>query len=162
MKTIYFIRHAKSDQKTGCPDMERTLSERGEKNAVFMANRLKKYSALPDIIISSPAKRAFMTAKIISDILDIKSIETEQKLYMTSVKTYLDAIHKIDDNHNAIFIVGHNPIITSVCEELSGFSFGNMPTCGIFCIDFDVESFADISKNSGKKRFFNFPKKHAM
>ncbi|MDR2081655.1 MAG: histidine phosphatase family protein [Campylobacteraceae bacterium] len=162
MKTIYFIRHAKSDWGVKCDDFDRSLNKRGEKDAPFMAERLKKYGVKPDIVISSPAKRALSTAKIIVDELKLSEnrLKTDINLYLTSPQEYLRLIRKIDDKYSAVFIVGHNPAITEICEILSGIQIGNIPTCGIFCIEFDTEFFSAISANGGEKLFFDFPKKH--
>jgi phosphohistidine phosphatase len=127
-----------------------------------MGERLKRYKVKPDIIISSPAKRAFSTAKIIAERLEVANLKTEPKLYTGTSAVYLDIITQISDEHKSVFIVGHNPTITEICENLSGKFVGNIPTCGIFCIEFDVECFSDISSSSGKKLFFDFPKKHKI
>ncbi|MDR2789395.1 MAG: histidine phosphatase family protein [Campylobacteraceae bacterium] len=162
MKTIYFIRHAKSDWSVDCDDFDRALNKRGEKDAPFMAERLKKYGVKPDIIITSPAKRALKTAKIIAKKLKRDMLITDANLYLTSPQEYLRIIREIDDKYNTIFIVGHNPSITEICKILSGAQIDNIPTCGIFCIKFDAESFSAISINSGKKLFFDFPKKELI
>jgi phosphohistidine phosphatase len=127
-----------------------------------MSERLKRYKVKPDIIISSSAKRAFDTAKIIAEKLKVVNLKTEPKLYTGTSATYLDIITRISDEHKSVFIVGHNPTITEICESLSGKFVGNIPTCGIFCIEFDVERFSDISSGCGKKLFFDFPKKHKI
>jgi phosphohistidine phosphatase len=166
VKTIYFIRHAKSDWSGNCSDFDRDLNARGLENALFMAKRLKKYGVKPNIIISSPAKRAFNTAKIITERLKTQTQEkifkTDINLYLTSPKVYLETIRQINDKYKTVFIVGHNPAITEICESLSGANIGNIPTCGIFCIEFNVESFSKISSSDGKKLFFDFPKKHKI
>ncbi|MDR0407365.1 MAG: histidine phosphatase family protein [Campylobacteraceae bacterium] len=162
MKTIYFIRHAKSDWSVECDDFDRGLNKRGLGDVQLMTKRLKKYDIKPDIIISSPAKRALDTAEMIADRLNIakKIFKTDINLYLTSPKIYLDIIRQIDNKYSIVFIVGHNPTITEVCENLSGISIGNIPTCGIFSMEFNVKTFDEISPNSGKKLFFDFPKKH--
>ena len=163
MKTIYFIRHAKSDQNTQCADFERPLNKRGEKDAPFMAKRLKHYKVNPDIIISSPAKRAHDTAVIIAKTLKYPKdkILLKKELYDSSHDEYLSVLQNIDDNHKIIFLVGHNPSITEICEILSNSIIGNIPTAGIFCIKFDTKSFKDITEGSGKVVFFDLPKKHS-
>jgi phosphohistidine phosphatase len=162
VKTIYFLRHAKSDWSVECDDFDRKLNKRGENNALFMAERLAKYKVKPDIIISSPAKRALSTVKIIADRLKLpkKAVVTDINLYLTPPKTYLEVIRQIDNSHKIVFMTGHNPTITEICESLSGTHIGNIPTCGIFCMEFDTETFGTISANEGKKIFFDFPKKH--
>ena len=67
MKTLYLVRHAKSSWKyPNLDDFERPLNKRGRKNAPFMGKVLKELKVSPDLIISSPANRAAMTARIIA------------------------------------------------------------------------------------------------
>jgi phosphohistidine phosphatase len=162
VKTIFFIRHAKSDWSIECDDFGRALNKRGKKDAPFMANRLKKYNVKPDIIISSPAKRALDTANIIAKTLNAANLITKQELYDSDFAAYLNIIQNIDDKHKTVFIVGHNPIITDICENLSGIYIANIPTCGIFCIEFDTDFFSQITTVCAKKLFFDFPKKHKV
>ena len=61
------MRHAKSSWDMPClKDSERPLNSRGKKNAPFMGKLLKEKNEIPDLIISSPAKRAYSTAKRIA------------------------------------------------------------------------------------------------
>jgi phosphohistidine phosphatase len=159
MKTICFIRHAKSEQNTNCADIDRTLNARGEKDAPLMLERLKRYGIKPDIVISSTAKRALSTAKVFADGFYGVEFTLNERLYLTPICAYLDVIRAIEDKYKCVFIVGHNPTITNICENLSGELIGNIPTCGIFCMTFDVGRFEDISANSGQKLFFDFPKR---
>ncbi len=163
MKKIYLIRHAKaSDAEFGINDFERALSKKGKNDASFMAKRLKHFGVLPDLIISSPAKRAKTTAKIISETLNYEksSINFEESLYDSSYQTYRYLLDSMDDSIKSLFIVAHNPTITETGEILSGAILTNMPTCSIVCIEFDVKSFKDIKENNGKILFFDYPKKH--
>jgi phosphohistidine phosphatase len=143
-----------------CDDFDRTLNKRGEKDAPFIAQRLKQHGGKPDIIISSPAKRALSTAKIIASGLGLyeNTIKSDINLYLTSPQDYLQVIRQIDDKYDTVFIIGHNPAIMEICEGLSGTSIDNIPTCGVFCIGFDTSFFDTISTNKGKKLFFDFPK----
>jgi len=62
-KTIYLVRHAKSSwEHPGLADIDRPLNNRGKKNAPEMGSRLKNQQIFPDLLISSPAKRAYNTA----------------------------------------------------------------------------------------------------
>ncbi|NTW10984.1 MAG: hypothetical protein HGA26_06465 [Chlorobiaceae bacterium] len=65
MKTLYIVRHAKAGWENGVTkDFDRTLSDRGLRTAPVMANLLKERKVVPDLVISSPAKRALTTAKL--------------------------------------------------------------------------------------------------
>ncbi|HNA40311.1 MAG TPA: histidine phosphatase family protein, partial [Chitinophagales bacterium] len=63
MKSLSIIRHAKSDWSTGVDDIARPLNERGKNAVVLIGNYLQQQKIKPDLIISSPAKRAQDTAK---------------------------------------------------------------------------------------------------
>jgi len=163
MKKIYLIRHAKSSWKdVTIDDFERPLNGRGKRDVAFMGKRLKMFEVMPDLIYTSPAKRAEKTAKEIAKEIacDKKKIKLNDTLYEGSYEGYLDLIHTIDDHYSSIFIIAHNPTITEVGERLSGAILSNIPTCAIVCISFDVESFKEITEESGHILFFDYPKKH--
>lgn len=160
MKTIYFIRHAKSSwNDPTLSDFQRVLNERGERDVVTMGKRLKKSNIMPDLVISSLATRAKITAQsICKEVGFDKDIIFTKDLYESSYERYLNIIHSIDDSINSVFIFAHNPTITEVAESLGDVMVGNMPTCSILCLRFDVDSFSKISPKSGKVLFFDFPK----
>ena len=59
MRTLFLIRHAKSCWgNPGLRDVNRPLNERGMHDAPAMAKMLVKRGVKPDLIVSSPAKRA--------------------------------------------------------------------------------------------------------
>ena len=160
MKKVYLIRHAKSDWKKSVDDFERPLNKRGKKDAEFMANRLKNFGVKPDIIYSSPAKRAKSTAKIIAKVLEYpkSSIVYVDKLYEATIEDYISTIKSVPESFDEVFIIGHNPVITEVGELLSDTILTSMPTCSIVCLEFETEKFSQIEQ--GRVVFFDYPKKH--
>jgi phosphohistidine phosphatase len=163
MKKIYFIRHAKSSWKDEMlADFDRPLNGRGKRDVVFMGKRLKMFDVMPDLIYTSPAKRAEKTTKELAREIncDKKKIKSIDALYEGSYESYLELIHSTDDKHASVFIIAHNPAITEVGERLSGAILSNIPTCAIVCISFDVSSFKEITEESGHILFFDYPKKH--
>ncbi len=163
MKKIYLIRHAKSSWKEeGKSDFERGLNKRGKEDLIFMAERLHSFGVMPDLILSSPAKRAKKTAQGIAKIIgyDQNNISYQESLYDSSYSSYRYLLDSLDERYNSVFIVAHNPTITEVGEILSGAILTNMPTCSIVCIEFDIKSFKEIEEGKGKILFFDYPKKH--
>ncbi len=163
MKKIYLIRHAKSSwKKDFIEDFDRNLNKRGKEDAPFMAERLKQFGVKPDLIYSSPAKRAKKTAKIIAKILDYdtKNIQYKNTLYNGNIAEYLEVLKNTPNYVNELFLIGHNPTITELGEILSNSILTNMPTCSIVCILFNVESFEEIDMGRGEICFFDYPKKH--
>ena len=59
MKKLYILRHAKSDwSDPNLDDFDRGLKKRGKNDIKLISNWLKEQGIQPNIIISSPAKRA--------------------------------------------------------------------------------------------------------
>jgi len=163
MKTIYLIRHAKSSwSEIGMSDFDRPLNKKGKKDLPYMANRLKEFGIKPDLILSSPAKRAKRTTKEIAQTIGYneEDIVYEESLYDSCYTNYRYLLDSLDDKIDSIFIIAHNPTLTDVGEKLSGAILTNIPTCSIVAIAFEVESFKDITEESGKILFFDYPKKH--
>lgn len=161
MKTIYFIRHAKSNWKEqGISDFDRPLNKRGKKDVPLMANRLKHFNIKPDLILSSPALRAKKTSQIISETLEC-DIGFNSKLYESSVEDYLQILRTLPKDINTLIVVAHNPEITLTCELLTDMILGTIPTSGIVGISCNIDSFEEIGEGCGKVLFFDYPKKHA-
>ncbi len=73
MKHLFIIRHGKASQQM-MPDIKRPLIEKGIKRTTKRAKSLKDLGIKPDLIVSSPAVRAFQTAEIFAKILDYPTI----------------------------------------------------------------------------------------
>lgn len=95
MKRLYIIRHAKSSwSDMGLDDFDRGLNKRGRLDAPKMGLRLKNKGVMPDIILSSSAKRAKKTAKIIAEFIGFsKKIKFRDTLY-DALASELDLIIK--------------------------------------------------------------------
>lgn len=163
MKTLYLIRHAKSSWKDPeLRDFERPLNKRGKRDAPDMGQRLKDSKIKADIIISSPAKRAFKTAKIIAKEIKypVKKIVKKDSVYLADVPTLVKVIHKISDKQHQAMLFGHNPGLTMLANFLvNGQQLENIPTCGIFCVEFEIDSWKEVEQGIGKLLFFDYPKK---
>ena len=64
MKTVLILRHAKSSwSKPGLADIDRPLNKRGKRDAPRMGAVLHEQDLVPDLILSSPARRARKTLR---------------------------------------------------------------------------------------------------
>ena len=165
MKTLYLARHAKSSWKyPKLDDFERPLNKRGRKNAPLMGTVLAKLKVAPDLIISSPANRAAMTARVLAAAIDypLENIQYSEAIYEFSEFALIEVIQQIDDELKAVMLFGHNPGITGLANYVGNQSISNIPTCGVFCAELNISSWADISEQCGKMIFFEFPKKHVI
>ncbi|MFA6571264.1 MAG: histidine phosphatase family protein [Bacteroidota bacterium] len=163
MKTLIIVRHAKSSwDNANLSDFDRPLNQRGLRDAPFMGNLLKEKSVKPDLILSSPANRAYQTSKFYAEALayDITKIQLHELIYTSGPKQIIGLINQIDDSVNTIILFGHNPDLSTLTNFLADNDYGSLPTCGTICIDFNVDNWSLIGEETGKVRFFEYPKKY--
>lgn len=161
MKTLYIIRHAKSSWSDfSLDDFDRPLNKRGKSNAPMMGERLHSKNIIPDLILSSPAKRAKNTAKIIAKEVGYKKDTVfHESMYEATAKTIDTILKKTDDNNKVLFLFGHNPDLSILAEVYVKFE-QNIPTCGIVEIEFNCDKWVDISSSNAKLLSFDYPKKN--
>jgi len=163
MKTLFIIRHAKSSWDDSVrSDFDRTLNKRGERDAPLMGMVLKQKAIMPDLIISSSAKRAKKTSLIISGQIGYKdsNIVFEKDLYLASTSEILEIIENVDDKVEVLFVFGHNPGMTDFINQFCKERISNLPTTGVFSMEFDMSDWKSIKSNSAQNCFFDYPKKH--
>ena len=158
MKSITIIRHAESSwDSVVATDFERPLNKRGFSDAKLMGDALVNKKINLDMIISSTANRAITTAKIIADQIKFNDeIKEEENIYGASYKDLFSMITKLDDSFDSMALVGHNPTLHILSENLSNKRFMKFPTCSIVHVIFDVNSWVKIQ--SGNLEYFLFPK----
>jgi phosphohistidine phosphatase len=161
-KSVYLIRHAKSSwADPGLADFDRPLNKRGKRDAPEMGRRLAARRIIPQLIVSSPAKRAKMTAVDIADAVGYRGeIRFDEKLYLGALTYHLQFIAGVLSQIDSLFLVGHNNTITELAEHLTGKTLTNVPTCGIVGIAYDGESGFSQLAGDGRLLFFDFPKKY--
>jgi phosphohistidine phosphatase len=148
MKTLYLVRHAKSSwDDPALADKERPLDARGKRDAPKVGKRLAKAGVEPDLILSSSAKRALTTARIIAKELGYKrkSIVVVDRLYAAEPDVVLDTIQRLDNEAGCVMLFGHNPELTELAHRLSS-RITRMPTCAVAEFTFDVKSWSRIGK----------------
>src|SRR5258708_16217937 len=122
MKTLFLIRHAKSSwDDTALPDKDRPLDDRGRRDAPKMGKRLAKRDVKPDLILSSPARRALTTAEVIAEKLDykLKDIVVDNRLYAGGADDLLNVIHQLRDKFEPVILFCPNPPLTPLPPPLS-------------------------------------------
>ncbi len=164
MKTICFIRHGKSSWKDpALRDIERPLNKRGLRDAPFMANILvTQEGVVPDIILSSPAKRAFTTATYFAGEagIDVEDIRIEDDIYEATANEVLSIIDELDDGLNTVFVFGHNPTFTYLVNIFLNGHLDNLPTTGIGKITFAIDRWRDVSAENVINAGVYYPKQY--
>ena len=163
MKTLTIVRHAKSSWKdTSLRDRERPLNKRGKRDAPEMGRRIQEAGIRPSLILSSPAVRAWKTAKAIADAINYprEFLQKEEFLYLASVDRILDVIVAQDNNFNNILIVGHNPGFTDFANFLAPGLTHNLPTAGVVSVEIDQDDWSLYEKPAARVVLHEWPKKH--
>ena len=162
MKSLLLIRHAKSSwADIAQKDFDRPLNERGKKDASAMAKHLHKEKKIVlDAILSSPAKRTLSTAKFFASEFDVskKHIKEIQELYEASIEDFNMAVLNIDDNYNTVALFAHNPGITAFSNILTNIRVDDMPTCAVFALHINTDSWKDFKTAEKEFWFFDYPK----
>ena len=117
----------------------------------------------PELLISSPAYRAFLTAKAFGEAMGLveNDIIIDRIIYGAGAQQLLELVQNQDDLHKSIMLFGHNPTFTSFVNLLTGSNITNVVTCGVVRIDFEFSSWTDIDFSSGMLAYYEYPKKYA-
>jgi phosphohistidine phosphatase len=162
-KSLHIVRHGKSSWDfEGISDIDRPLSPRGINNAYLMAKKLSERKVVPDLFITSPANRALYTAIIFSRVLKFpyEKIVIEDSIYMGYTDELMTLIRRQEDAHSHICIFGHNPAFTSLANHLMDHYLDNIPTAGVVSLNYKINSWEEIGKETPEKDFFDFPKRY--
>ncbi len=162
MKTLTLVRHAKSSWKhRGLSDRERPLNKRGERDAPVMGRRAAEAGLRPSQIISSPAVRAWTTAKVFAKALNypIEFLQREDGLYLASLDNLLDVVATQDAGFNSLMLFGHNPGLTDFANYLVPGITSNLPTSGIIAVNVDCDDWMLYDRPATELALHDYPKK---
>ena len=147
MKTLLLLRHAKSSWKEGnLPDHERPLTKRGKKEAPKVGEYLKENGLVPDLILSSTARRALDTARAVAETSGFEGdVELYQDLYMSEPPTYLDVLRCMPDTAARVLLVGHNPTAENLLALLTDVN-EHMATAALAVIDLPITTWEELNE----------------
>jgi len=162
MKTLTIFRHAKSSwDDSDLTDFDRPLNPRGKRDAPEMGHRLKAAGIRPSLILTSPATRAWATARIVAHEIayPIEFLQRERDLYNAGTNTLKSIICEQDDGFNSLMVIGHNPGLTDLVNELLPGTTNNLQTAAFVAMLIDVDTWDLDARQSAELIEYNFPKK---
>ncbi|MFZ2451810.1 MAG: histidine phosphatase family protein [Methylovulum miyakonense] len=126
-RELWLLRHGKAEHNGDIADFDRCLTAKGERDVKRMGLWLKQEGLCPDILISSPAKRALGTAGIIADTLGLKkpSLQQDGRLYFQGIVGLKKVLADIPVSPGRVLLVGHNPDLEDLLAYLVG--MGHLP-----------------------------------
>ncbi len=161
MKILTLVRHAKSSWKdTSLRDRERPLNKRGRRDAPEMGRRIREHGIRPSLIVSSPAERAWTTARLIAAEIGypLEFLQKDGSLYLASVDDILDVVAAQDEGFNSLMVVGHNPGFTDFANFLCPGLTNNLPTAGVVSVEFDRDDWQLYERPSIRLVVHDYPK----
>ena len=146
MKTLYFVRHAKSSWKLDIDDHQRPLKKRGINDATLVSTKVAAEMQVPQYCISSDAVRAKSTAVFFKNAFNVAddNFVLDHSLYDFSGQQVMSMIKNLDNANDCVMIFGHNHAFTSIVNMLGDEYIENLPTSGFVAIEFNAESWQNI------------------
>jgi len=164
MKRLTLVRHAKSSwQDQASSDHDRTLNDRGLRDAPVMANRFAKHGSLPDTIFCSSAMRTRETCGIFLNAWNLQTdiVEYDEALYLATTGTIQSAIEAASSDTNHLMIIGHNPGLEQLSSLLHSDAPSTLPTCAMVQFELHQDDYSFNSADAIKLAWYDFPKNGA-
>jgi phosphohistidine phosphatase len=172
MRTVYLLRHAKSDWgETGMKDHDRPLNERGRNAAPKMADYIESKRYEPDLVLCSSARRTVETCHLIRSALgDDAVVNFEEDLYLAEETHLFERLRSLEDDVKSVMFIGHNPGMEQFAnalaaspkrerdEKLNKRMGEKFSTCALAVIELPIEAWREAKPGMGKLRDFMRPK----
>ena len=159
MKSLIVLRHGKAESPGGVTDFDRSLAGRGTRDAVRVGEVLVERDLMPELIVTSTARRAATTAQLVAEGCKYSDeLIPSDKLYLPTQSNIMSTIRDIPEQYSRVVIVGHNPGF-----GMFAMKFGNdvdqFPTCAWAYIGFDVEFWGEVTETTRSEGLdFWYPK----
>jgi len=120
---LIILRHGKSDWNTNETDYNRPVTDRGKRGAQRIGVWLAQNGLKPDMVISSPAERARLTAQKMMKAMGETDhyIIYDERIYEAALNDLLDVLSGISRETKRVILVGHNPgleqLLIYLCDE---------------------------------------------
>lgn len=161
MKRVILVRHATPAGPTAAvSDLKRPLLEQGRLESRRLAGWCVAYLDPPDLLLSSPARRAVETARVFADVLGHhQRVATERRLYdARAPRDVLDVIHGLDDASDCVMVFGHDPVSTEFAAAMAPPFDQPVPKCGVVVIDTRRRKWKTLRPGDGTVYAFQHPR----
>lgn len=168
MRRLILFRHGKAVPHDAAPDFDRGLTARGMQDSAAVGRYLAQAYIFPDMALVSPAMRTKMTWDEAKTSFSDVSVRYEKALYLASSDQLLRQIHAVPDSIMTLVLVGHNPSLHDLAQELAGYGDRyalarlreHIPTAGIVVLDCDIDHWVDLSMRSARLERFRTPEQN--
>ncbi|MFD0684113.1 SixA phosphatase family protein [Actinomadura fibrosa] len=154
MPTLIVLRHAKAAAGLGIPDIDRTLTDRGRRDAAAAGEWLRAEGLVPSYVLCSTAARTRETL----DRLDLDvQVSFEPRIYDNDPDELVALLNEVPDGAGRALLVGHNPSVHQLVHDLTGQAPSAFPTCALAVIELPG-GWADVRPGLGTLVMTRTPK----
>lgn len=160
MLSLILFRHGKSDWEANYDtDHDRPLAERGRASARCMGRFLAQTRQLPDLAVSSSAKRARDTLGLATDAGRWQCpVRIDRALYETTPMGTLAWLNQLNEPCGRVLLVGHEPTWSALASQLIGDATIRVPTGAMLRLDLAAAEWPAVSFGTAELRWLMPPK----
>jgi phosphohistidine phosphatase len=149
-KRLFLLRHARAENPVaGLADFNRALNERGRKDAQALAAFIRKENLTFDLALCSTALRARETAELVLQSVELPlTARSDQRIYEADLAWLLQVVAEIENDKNAVLLVGHNPGVGELVNRLTG-RVEQMATCTLALLTFATDDWHTVAGDGG-------------
>jgi len=134
-RRLILLRHGQAQREApGRDDFERTLTERGKREAWSAGRLLVARGFVPDCLLASPAARTRATATLVSECcgLDPQDVVWVPELYVAGPEAVWAVLGAREASRHCVLICGHNPALSQLASRLGESARRrDLPTAGL-------------------------------
>lgn len=163
MKALTLIRHAKSSwSDPQLADFDRPLNKRGIRDLQSMALRVRDFGLAPDQLVTSGAKRALETAKVLARELALRpdQVLVQPEFYTAGSQELLCLLRRQNDQWQHLMVVGHNPGLQDLGGYLTSRKLPKFPTAAVVHMHLRIDRWCDLDLAHGTVELLDYPKLH--
>jgi phosphohistidine phosphatase len=168
MLRLILLRHAKSAWPEGASDHDRPLAPRGQEAAPLIGAHMARSRILPKRVIVSTARRTRETHALVAAEVAMPKPIFDERIYEAPWTRLIEVIREQPASASPLMLIGHNPGIATLASQLCDAMTSNgnallrltskVPTAALIVIDFDLASFAEVDRETGRLVEFTTPK----
>ena len=159
MKRLFVVRHGKAEAKHPDGDFYRALAPRGQRDAESLGKWSQSAHVLGSPVLTSAAVRTTQTTALLREAwqADETAITVLEEGYLASDRAWLGWINALDNRHEQVWIVGHNPGLSELVERLTEQPVW-LPTCGMAEVELQIDQWDAAFAGVGRLRGLFTPK----
>ncbi|MEP7081823.1 MAG: phosphohistidine phosphatase SixA [Chloroflexota bacterium] len=134
---LYFLRHGKAAPAQDGDDDGRQLTPEGEDELRAAAVLWRRLNLRPDVVITSPLRRAVRTAQLLSEGVGLREeLIVEPALAPGAGWGEMARAMAAHPDARRVLFVGHEPDLSTAVAELTGASSVRLRAGGVACVEF--------------------------